>query len=369
MHQRLQCLDGYRGLAVSAAIISHIFFGQDIFLSRLFSGSWGVTFFFVISGFLITTLLLREKAITGQISVQNFYIRRAIRIFPVAYIFLIFIYLLNTPLGLDIASNEFIAAGTYTKNLPIPGTYDSWQLAHFWSLAVEEQYYLWAPIVLLAGYRRFATVALLTIIFAHITTYLYFAQFPNSTVFRFAHKLLHPQVLILIGSLGAILLFKMPKLQPVIGTTGCLCLLITSMIFSAGLVTLIPDLFRSLLTSTILILLITASTGSQRNAFISIINSPLLSQIGIYSYSLYIWQQLFTFKTIITIPQEWHSDLQTIINLLFLAGASFLSYHIIELPLMKWRKNFDSETQLKTINRTIESADDQKQPSLIKSIE
>jgi peptidoglycan/LPS O-acetylase OafA/YrhL len=349
MHHRLQSLDGYRGLAVSAVIISHIFFVKDNFVSKLFSGSWGVTLFFVISGFLITTLLLREKSITGRVSVRNFYIRRVLRIFPVAYFFLIILFLINTPLELSIGSKEFISAAIYTKNLPIPGTYDSWHLGHFWSLSVEEQYYIWAPIVLLAGMRRFVTVALITILCAHITTYLYFSHFHDSSLLLYTHKLLLPQVPILIGSLGAILLFERPKLKPIIGSTGCLGLLIISMIFSAGLITIIPDLLRSLLTSIALIILISASTGSQKNLFISAINSPLPTRIGVYSYSLYIWQQLFTFKTLITLPQRWNQELTIFINLIALIAVTLISYHVLELPFIKLRKHFILDAQNKPL--------------------
>ncbi|HMC86217.1 MAG TPA: acyltransferase family protein, partial [Chitinophagaceae bacterium] len=103
----------------------------------------GVKLFFVISGFLITTLLIKEKIKTNTINLKKFYIRRFLRIFPVFYLFLIVIIVLNFVLHLAIPWYIFLTAALYLTNFFIYQTH--WTMVHFWSLSVEEQYYLVWP--------------------------------------------------------------------------------------------------------------------------------------------------------------------------------------------------------------------------------
>ena len=117
------------------------------------TGQYGVSLFFVISGFLITTLLLREQKSSGVISLKNFYIRRTLRIFPLYYATLL-IYL-----GLVIVTSHGPERSAFFHNLPSYFTYTSnWfvdkdagehvTFAFAWSLATEEQFYLcWPSIV------------------------------------------------------------------------------------------------------------------------------------------------------------------------------------------------------------------------------
>lgn len=128
-------LDGFRALACLAVIISHLAFGiRGRPLD--FLGDWGVDFFFVLSGFLITTLLIKEQGTHGSISLSLFYTRRALRIIPAAMIFLILMLGLNSIYRLGIPYHDFAAAALYVKNLPLnlsSGPKSSWYLAHFWS--------------------------------------------------------------------------------------------------------------------------------------------------------------------------------------------------------------------------------------------
>lgn len=112
-------------------------------------GIWGVRFFFVISGFLITHLLVQEQVKHGCISLKNFYVRRAIRILPVCFFYLLVLGLF-TRYSQDPAL--WLANLTFTTNFvkilhPIP-------TGHLWSLGVEEQFYLLWPCLLVALFRR-----------------------------------------------------------------------------------------------------------------------------------------------------------------------------------------------------------------------
>lgn len=160
---RFAGLDGIRALAVSAVVWHHTH-GPVALLPMSRNGFLGVDVFFVLSGFLISTLLLRERDETGRISLRRFYIRRSLRIFPLYY------------LVLALLSLYFVAAGSgssqrawYLAELPYHATYTSnWVdikslMAITWSLSTEEQFYLvWPPLLVLL--RRCSIPLLLAVL-------------------------------------------------------------------------------------------------------------------------------------------------------------------------------------------------------------
>ncbi len=157
----LPALDGVRAVAVLLVMFSHSPLGHV-------PGDLGVSAFFVLSGFLITWLLLRERAETGTISLRRFYARRTLRIFPAYYVFLLLSLAADTALGtpwtLGLAAAAFLyGMNYYNAFLGHPST----SLAHCWSLAVEEQFYLiwpWLFRALVARGQRTLVTALVAII-------------------------------------------------------------------------------------------------------------------------------------------------------------------------------------------------------------
>lgn len=149
---RFASLDGMRAVSVFLVASSHAVDRTTLpVLWRCDYGNLGVRIFFVISGFLITSLLLREREQTGGIDLQEFYIRRFFRIFPTYYAFL-FVVALLIPTGLLIAHfGGLLSSATFVSDYIFPaGT-----LGNTWSLAVEEQFYLLWPLALaLLGPRR-----------------------------------------------------------------------------------------------------------------------------------------------------------------------------------------------------------------------
>jgi peptidoglycan/LPS O-acetylase OafA/YrhL len=154
---RFGCLDGLRALSVLAVIWAHTGGGMVAFRWGQF-GHHGVTLFFAISGFLITTLLLREHDRCGTIDLRAFYVRRSLRIFPLyyavlmLYVVLVFVLERSSPVGREFFSNLKYFA-TYTSNLFVP--LDGRTIFYFsWSLAAEEQFYLlWPPLLKRLGTR------------------------------------------------------------------------------------------------------------------------------------------------------------------------------------------------------------------------
>ena len=155
---RIASLDGLRAVSILMVVLGHTL-GRSriphpmIWLARY--GGWcahysafGVDVFFVISGFLITTLLLKEREKTGIISLRRFYVRRAFRILPASYAVTVAIALVwhnRVPLR-DVLCSLF-----YVQNFNWKA---SWSLGHMWSLAVEEQFYLLWPFLLNRFFRH-----------------------------------------------------------------------------------------------------------------------------------------------------------------------------------------------------------------------
>lgn len=171
-------LDGLRCLSVAWVILHHLPYEKKGILGLVSGRGWmGVDMFFVISGFLITSILLNERRATGAISLKNFYIRRALRIWP-AYYLLIACYLLLAVGILVVGNHALLPAAqqilhtvqwpaTYTTNayIALANTEDI-TVSHSWSLALEEQFYLFWPLLLALGVgvaTRTAVAAVLVI--------------------------------------------------------------------------------------------------------------------------------------------------------------------------------------------------------------
>jgi len=159
---RIPRLDGIRALAVMAVLIGHL--GRVPWIARV-----GVTVFFVLSGYLITGLLLAEHQTARDINIRRFYLRRACRIFPAYYLFLLVSWLLLTQTTTPMSAAGGLATATYTANYySMSHPQELAGLIHTWSLSVEEQFYLIWPaalLLLLRGGLRWVRGALVLAIF------------------------------------------------------------------------------------------------------------------------------------------------------------------------------------------------------------
>jgi len=167
-------------------MISH--FGESPFLNR-FPLGFGVQFFFVLSSFLITRILLNAKEFneshgTNNIfSLKQFYARRFLRIFPIYYLLIIFLYLIDW----EPCRKIIISLLTYTTNFKIASGFNTGSFNHLWSLAVEEQFYIFFPLIIfflplknifkvLAGFV-FAGVLGRAILYLHNSAYIPYSNF------------------------------------------------------------------------------------------------------------------------------------------------------------------------------------------------
>jgi peptidoglycan/LPS O-acetylase OafA/YrhL len=207
-------LDGLRGIAILIVVLAHVGLNRYLWQFKFYLVSnTGVHMFFVLSGFLITTLLLKEKLHTGRISLKHFYIRRALRILPVAYFFLVVLIILNQVYHLKISTADFIASFLFYKNLPMP---NEPYTAHFWSLAVEEQFYITFPLLLFLNTNKYMLVAISIVVIVPLVAILNnlgLGLLHNNATGQLVSKICmyafwKGPVIILIGSLSAMLVFK-----------------------------------------------------------------------------------------------------------------------------------------------------------------
>ncbi|MBV9225601.1 MAG: acyltransferase, partial [Acidobacteriaceae bacterium] len=164
-------LDGWRALAVVMVIICHECLEHNpgfAWMAPL--GAVGVRIFFGISGYLICTLLLIEREATSRISLKNFYVRRVFRILPPALAYLSFL-VLATMLGWNLINRSSILACIFlmANNLSV-----GYFVNHFWSLSLEEQFYLlWPALLVYAGKVRSARFAAIALILVPLWRFLY----------------------------------------------------------------------------------------------------------------------------------------------------------------------------------------------------
>ncbi len=160
---RIPSLDGLRAIAILTVCLAHFGAMKDTPFPHFTSiGNLGVRVFFVISGMLITRLLLNERSRNGAISLKNFYIRRSLRIFPAMWCYVAVIAALWAVGIVSTTRTDILHSLTYTINyLPPPR---SWYFGHIWSLSVEEQFYLVWPAIVAITTRRQATLVVMTAI-------------------------------------------------------------------------------------------------------------------------------------------------------------------------------------------------------------
>jgi peptidoglycan/LPS O-acetylase OafA/YrhL len=171
-------LDGIRALAVTTVFVSHAG------LSHIIPGGFGVTVFFFLSGYLITTLLRREHEKTGQISLKHFYLRRVYRIFPPMYLVMLLAIMLSVfglvggGKSIDVSSviAQIFHMTNYYSLLYGDGGFPI-GTAILWSLAVEEHFYLLYPIALIALLKHVGNTKIVIILLGVCATVLAWRYF------------------------------------------------------------------------------------------------------------------------------------------------------------------------------------------------
>lgn len=331
-------LDGIRSIAVFAVIIYHADF--TVFGVKLLPGGYiGVDIFFVLSGYLISRSLLKELFEAGSISLTKFYARRIRRILPMLLVviaaFMPFAYFLMLPNELfQFAESSmtaiFFLSNFYFSNITtVYGAESSLlkPMLHTWSLGVEEQFYICAPILMVLLFR-FVKIRFVTSIIALILCSLLYAQL-NSYYNQQSNFFLPLSrfwemgcgTVIALAELQKKILHK-TKRETIFVFLGLILLMLSFLKFDAN--TLHPGL-NTLIPVTGVTFLIYFSVGNH------ILSNKYLQKFGKMSYSLYLWHfPLFAFSYLI-FPNHTNFLKISIILLTFFLSA--FSHRFIEVPL------------------------------------
>ena len=339
---RVPHLDALRALAIAMVICSHLGMCFKGILLGVFNGHLGVTLFFTISGFLITLLLLREHDRTGKISLKDFYYRRVLRIFPAYYAYLLIGLGLSFAGLLSISTGYWVSAFTYMMCY-MPKLYQAWQIGHFWSLAVEEHFYLLWPLILVA----FAPVR------AWKCILLYVLCIP---IIRYAAWALHLEWLDIqfcsitqMSSIAMGCLLAFIVRGDVLGKVGEQLRRRPWLVVFLGVVLLLLSheahrsgkysIFLSDPVNALACCMVMGGLLYVQNRFvIGLLNNKGTYFFGALSYSLYIWQQPFSGRLIV-------GEMTTMWRLICIFVAALASYYFIEKPFLKMKERKKIKTE------------------------
>ena len=322
--QRIPSLDGLRAISITLVILSHLVKWKHVSGEVLGAyGTIGVFIFFVLSGYLITNILLREHQRTSTISLRNFYVRRAFRIFPAAFVFLAIVVILywNQMRWFHVAAAVF-----YFANMDI---HRPWIFGHLWSLSIEEQFYLLWPFALRKWFRYRTWIVLGAFWFTPVfQTFLYAFKVHNGWIASLPVFSSH----LAIGSLLAILGPRLPKIPQ---TVALLMLAALILIPWFGANTPARTLFSLFVLSPLL-------NVSTAGLVLHVIQAPYralnwrpIAWLGRISYSLYLWQELFCSNAAL------HAGYLLVLPSI---ACACLSYYLVEQPMLRLRERLDLQS-------------------------
>lgn len=345
---KIPALDGWRGVCILTVLFGHGWQvpGYPKILQPL---SWGaeagVHCFFIISGYLITTLLLREYKKYGNIKLKSFYFRRALRLLPAYFAFVIVIAILHvTPFKLD--ASAWFGLITFTANV-YPGSPTT---AHFWSLAVEQQFYLlWPCSILLInplsnhGYRKMIIVLFIVILTCPLIRYFQKPEIMCGWVGKYSFVkqcdiLAWGCLLALISDRFSLLLEHCILDYSVAWV--CLSILIIALPNALDMKEIGGEFVkytRISFSSLGFVMLVSWTVVNSSNFFCKIVNCFVFRKLGLFSYSIYIWHMIFfTDPKIFGLKWAPWYNFYSFIVFSLLIGA--VSWYILEKPFFRLRR-------------------------------
>jgi len=366
-------LTGLRFFAAFAVVICHVEEFKSIWNIRetntldlhFFSlmGELAVTFFFVLSGFLITYLLLVEKEKTGTIAMKQFYMRRVLRIFPLYYL-IVFLGLFVFPqIGIldfpewsaQIDGNFWVKVLMYTfflSNLAIASIFPIPYVVHVWSIGVEEQFYLLWPFLVKhfkKTFRLLVGIIVIYLVFAKGFMYLNDLHQGANRLYQVAADFLkHTRIdCMAIGGIGAYAVY--------LNRSGFLNF-IYQKTFQVGLYLIVLLVVLAQLEFgyftheiyAVLFCLIILNIGTNKNTFFQL-EHPAFKYLGKISYGLYMYNYLCVRLALIVVQYFYGENvllgvygnvLLYFLSIVFTIGLSALSYEYFEKPFLRIKHRF-----------------------------
>jgi peptidoglycan/LPS O-acetylase OafA/YrhL len=347
---RIATLDGWRGLAIVLVLMEHA--GREHFPNQTWAqlGNLGVDIFFVLSGYIITARLLMERDRSETIDLRSFYTRRAFRILPLVAVYLSVIYVLSMFLNTGVRASEMLGALFFFRNYQFAAHPGGIYTSHFWSLSIEEHFYLFWPLLLLKANKKRALWIAGAGAYACAIWRIWDHTFPGGPISRLlpgvgeGFRSVRTDVRLdglLLGSVLAILLARptvrefifrnFPKESPLV---LAVVLMVLNEPWARGYGTLTYYSLIAIIVGSTLII--------KEGLAFKLLNSRLLIGLGTISYSIYVWQQLFLLHpesgTVLGIAGRFP------LNLMCVFVVSSLSYYLIERPLVRFGHRLSRRT-------------------------
>jgi peptidoglycan/LPS O-acetylase OafA/YrhL len=362
----LPVLDGLRGLAILVVVISHYGFG------KLIPGGFGVTLFFFISGFLITRLLIAEWAKTGRVDLTGFYLRRLFRLYPALLFMVALAVAFTLAAGCGMLTGDLLSTLFYYRNyyMLFGDSPASHQCRHVfditWSLAIEEHFYLFFPLLFMACWRwpRVLISVMLLSIVAVAGWRLYLIDMyglTDLTLYRIYHLTDTRLDAIMSGCLVSVLVnqdragyWLTRSTQPVV-VVSALAILLFTFLFRDGA---FRESWRYSLQGLSLSVLIPAIVYNRTyDQLMQYLCAPWLVLVGKLSYSLYLFHWLGVCVAEQLIGTERLTPVWLAVAVPLGLVLSILSYQYIEKPTAGLRRRFGS-----TVDTTLPTPDQSVRP-------
>lgn len=333
--------DGIRGLSIALVLFSHSVIYQEFTDFQSLghaAGSAGVTLFFVLSGFLITTLLIREEDQTGKISLSSFYLRRAFRLFPALWLFLSVVFVFWAAGRLPHHPwHSFVTSLLYVRNFIGRGH----ETDHLWSLSIEEQFYiLWPVVFLRLRQRNGLRLAIALSSLLAVTTWRSYAS--NMSLVSAGILYVRTDFRIdapLYGCALALVRRVAPRPGEWLTSTGMRTSLLAGSAIAGLSVYILFEIGSRIgpgIDSTAIclfgVILVLSQVGNQGSVSHFITWKPIVF-LGQISYGVYLWQQLF-----LGFPIPGLESIRSFpVGLAATVVVATLSFHLVERPLNRVR--------------------------------
>ena len=344
--KRIPSIDGIRGVSILMVVFGHAFRN---YFHLIDIANLGVRVFFIISAYLIVGIL-HDETQKKTFSLKSFYFKRLMRTFPAFYFYILCVFILL--IGLDIFDfNQFWRASLYLENYHSRSQwkFQQWFVGHSWSLAVEEQFYLLVSILFLFLNKH--KIILKTVIYVYIfmffgapllrASFFIFDFYPNVMTGSIHRSFETVMDSIAIGGIIALIPFESLRKLKLINyfkdkTTFLFSFILLIQFLNStyirellGLkIRFIYNLFGlSVINLSFAIIIFNSIAYYNSTKFNRALNSKILKYIGVLSYSIYLWQQVWLYR--------W--EIPIFVKLLGISVSALVSYYLIEKPSLTIR--------------------------------